>query len=641
MQTRDRRCPPILKAVCRSESRRNRNYNHAGQHLKKNAENVSENGLKEAQPPAKPGFAREKLLLANQPSETTFATKIHAVRTYFTAFAFLAATLCGAQDNTTPTYAEVIAAYEDIARSHPETARLKEVGTTDAGVPLHLLIIDGRGKFDPEQSRHNGDLVWLIMNGIHPGESCGIDASLRFAEKAAENPDKGLVYAIIPVYNVGGALNRNRTSRANQNGPEEYGFRGNDNNYDLNRDFIKADTRNTFAFAEIFHTWQPHFFIDTHTSNGADYGPNMTLIHTVPERLHPMQRTVFTREILPEIFRRCEAAGEPLLPYVNTRGGVPESGIYAFNDLPRYSTGYAALFGTAGITSEAHMLKPYPDRVQAMLTLLETTASVLSERRDNITALKKAADSATASAKEFPTAFRLTAEASSVEFSGYRADTLVSKVTGLSRLRYNRNKPFTEKVPYYRTFAPERSYTLPVAFIIPQSQTEVITRLEANGIALERLEKDEVREVTAHYIESYETAESPYEGHYLHRNTTAVKRRVTVRFRAGDVVVTCNQKGNRYLAHVFDPESPDSFFNWNFFDAFLMRKEYFSAYLFEDTAAEILKRNTMLAKKFEEKKRADADFASDSRAQLDFIYKNSKYSEPEYMRLPIFETDAF
>lgn len=563
------------------------------------------------------------------------------MRTLLTAFLLLTATLCGAQENTTPTYGEVISRYEAVARSHAKTARLTETGQTDAGLPLHLLIIDGSGKFDPEQSRAKGDLVWLIMNGIHPGEPCGIDASLRFAEKAAENPKEGLVYAIIPVYNVGGALNRNRTSRANQNGPEEYGFRGNAKNYDLNRDFIKADTENTFAFAEIFHAWQPHFFIDTHTSNGADYAPNITLIRTVPERLHPMQRTVFSREIIPEIFRRSEAAGEPLLPYVSTRGGVPETGIYAFNDLPRYSTGYAALFGTMGIISEAHMLKPYPDRVQATLTLLETLESVLSERRENLVALKKAAESATAAAKEFPTAFHLTDEASTVEFSGFRADTLPSKVTGLPRLRYNRNKPFTEKVPYYGTFEAERFFTLPAAFIIPQSQMEVIARLKANGIAFERLEKDEVREVTARYIDTYETVNGPYEGHYLHHNTSAFGKKVSVQFRAGDVVVPCNQKGNRYLAHVFDPESPDSFFNWNFFDAFLMRKEYFSDYLFEDTAAEILKRNTMLAKKFEEKKQEDPDFAADSRAQLEFIYKHSKYSEPEFMRLPIFETDHF
>ena len=67
------------------------------------------------------------------------------------------------------------------------------------------------------------------------------------------------------------ALNRNSTTRTNQNGPESYGFRGNARNYDLNRDFIKSDTKNAKTFAQIFHLVQPDVFIDNHVSNGADY----------------------------------------------------------------------------------------------------------------------------------------------------------------------------------------------------------------------------------------------------------------------------------------------------------------------------------------------------------------------------------
>ena len=70
---------------------------------------------------------------------------------------------------------------------------------------------------------------------------------------------KNVVVIAIPVYNIGGLLNRNATSRANQNGPEEYGFRGNARNFDLNRDFIKTDTRNTQAFTQIFHYFSPLF----------------------------------------------------------------------------------------------------------------------------------------------------------------------------------------------------------------------------------------------------------------------------------------------------------------------------------------------------------------------------------------------
>jgi hypothetical protein len=85
---------------------------------------------------------------------------------------------------------------------------------------------------------------------------------------------------VIPVYNVGGALNRNSHTRANQNGPVSYGFRGNARNLDLNRDFIKQDSKNAAAFAEIFHTVNPDVFIDNHVSNGADYQYALTHLFT-------------------------------------------------------------------------------------------------------------------------------------------------------------------------------------------------------------------------------------------------------------------------------------------------------------------------------------------------------------------------
>ena len=54
----------------------------------------------------------------------------------------------------------------------------------------------------------------------------------------------GTVLIYIPVYNVDGALHRQDTSRVNQLGPEQFGFRGNARHPDLNRDFIKADSAN-------------------------------------------------------------------------------------------------------------------------------------------------------------------------------------------------------------------------------------------------------------------------------------------------------------------------------------------------------------------------------------------------------------
>ena len=91
----------------------------------------------------------------------------------------------------------------------------------------------------------------------------------------------------------------------------------------------------------------------------------------------------------------------------------------------------------------------------------------------------------------------------------------------------------------------------------------------------------------------------------------------------------------RYLIETLEPQAPDSYFAWNFFDAMLNRKEYFSNYLFEDLAPEILQNNNSLKEVFEKRKREDPEFAKDPDAMLSFIYTRSKYSEPGYMIYPV------
>jgi hypothetical protein len=66
-----------------------------------------------------------------------------------------------------------------------------------------------------------------------------------------------------------------------------------------------------------------------------------------------------------------------------------------------------------------------------------------------------------------------------------------------------------------------------------------------------------------------------------------------------------------------------------------MQKEYFSSYVFEDIAADILDNNKELRKELDKKKREDEKFANSARAQLDFVYKNSPYYEPTHKLYPV------
>ena len=269
--------------------------------------------------------------------------------------------------NQTTDWASCIAFYETLARTFPQVLRFFPIGTSDNGLPLHAGVVSADGVFDREAIHAAGRPVFFNNNGIHPGEPEGIDACMALVRDFCTQPQRlaalgQTVFLFIPVYNVDGCLNRQATSRVNQLGPEEFGFRANGRNLDLNRDFIKCDSLAAQAFNRFFTAWDPDVMVDTHTSNGADYQYTMTLINTQTDKLGGGLGDFLRDTMLPTIYADMTQRGWPTCPYVNPVKTTPDDGIEDFLEVPRFSTGYAALHHTIGFMPETHMLKPFADR---------------------------------------------------------------------------------------------------------------------------------------------------------------------------------------------------------------------------------------------------------------------------------------
>jgi hypothetical protein len=543
----------------------------------------------------------------------------------------------------TETYASGMAQWEALARKYPEL-ELQTYGPTDSGHPLHLAVLSPQRLFDPAELRRQGFRIVLVNNAIHPGEPDGVDASLRLCRSLLQgSPADSLgktVLAIIPFYNIGGALQRNGTSRVNQEGPEAYGFRGNARNFDLNRDFVKCDTRNAASFAQLFAQWQPDVLVDTHVSNGADYQHVLTYISSQEDKM-PAPLGQYMRESLtPALDTALRRAGFPLTPYVNVWGGTPDQGWPQFLDLPRYSTGYAALHHTVGYMTETHMLKPFRERVLATEAFLRALLAHLRDHGQALSDARAAALAQTLAADSLPLAWRLRPDRiQPIDFHGYEGGYKPSEATGLPRLFYDRGKPFRKPVPWQNRYAPAQWAKLPKAYLIPQAWAEVIERLEWNGVQMERLAHDTTLQAVGYWVEGYETSPEPFEGHYPHRNMKVRRAPLAVAARKGDVLVPARQPAARFLAAVLEPESPDSYACWNFFDIVLQRKEGFSPYVFEEKAAALLAGSDSLRRAFEAKRAADPDFAADGYAQLYFLYEHSQFAEAPYRRLPVFRLE--
>ncbi|MEJ2883809.1 M14 family metallopeptidase [Pedobacter sp. GR22-6] len=537
----------------------------------------------------------------------------------------------------TATYDEVIAHYKLLAKTYPQ-ARLLSYGNTDFGKPLHLLVLSEEKNFDPAAIRKANKRVLLINNGIHPGEPEGIDASMMLARDLLHEKKlpKDVVICIVPVYNIDGIFNRSGTSRANQNGPVAYGFRGNSKNYDLNRDFIKTDSQNSKGFQEIFNTWQPEIFVDTHTSNGADYQYIMTLIPTQKDKLHPVLSEYMTRTMLPYLYAEMKKSGFEMIPYVNSIEETPDAGITGFLESPRYSTGYTTLHNTIGFMPETHMLKEYEQRVASTYRLLEIYINLVQRDTKQIGDNKRKADESVAGQSKFSLEWKLNKQRfTEIEFKGYTSNKKPSEVSGLERLYYDRSAPYTKKIKEWNTFEPAVEIEKPLAYVISQAWDKVIELLKLNRVKLYRLQEDVLIPVESYYIGDFKTMSKPFEGHYLHSGVQLKTVTQDRQFYKGDYLVYTDQAVNRYILETLEPQATDSFFNWNFFDSILGMKEHFSAYVFEDTAAELLKADPSMKKKLEDARAADPEFGKNADAQLDFVYKNSDYYEKTHSRYPI------
>ena len=533
--------------------------------------------------------------------------------------------------NQTTTYEEMVKFYEDLDKNF-ESISVVEKGKDDNGEPIKVVIFDN--------SKKQNIPVTFINNGIHPGESDGIDATMMLIRDLALGKIKvpqNTKVAAIEAYNISGMLRRGKFSRANQNGPEEHGFRGNARNFDLNRDFIKNDTENAKSFQEIFHWLKPIYFIDNHVSNGADYQYTFTYISTNKERLGNSLGTYFHQEMQPKLIQNMEKSKILSVPYVNIHGDTPDEGFPAFMDSPRYATGYTTLFNTLGTVAETHMLKPYKDRVKATYEYMRHSINFVDENYKEIKGKMMEEFTNYQPKSKYTIRWKLdSTKYSFIDFKGYEAGKKPSEISGKPRLFYDRNKPFTRKVKIFDTYKTDKEIVIPSYYIIPKSEGKIIEYLERNKIEMKPLAKDTLISVESYKITDFKTVKNPYEGHYLHYETAVSKKTETLRFKKGDYLVPTKQTGVKFLLETLEPEAIDSYFNWNEFDGILGQKEYFSDYVFEDTAAELLRNNKALKAAFEMKKAVEKDFAENGAAQLEWVYKNSEYYEGTVNQYPIY-----
>jgi hypothetical protein len=540
--------------------------------------------------------------------------------------------------NESFTYEEVIQAFSDLDSAYSTVKLFETSFKTDVGRNLHIAVYNSDQRFTADSITTAEKTVVFINNAIHPGESCGVDASVKLFEYLGENYKqfKDVIVVAIPVYNIGGMLNRSPYKRSGQPGPVECGFRGNYQHLDLNRDFIKADALNTMGFIQIFQHWKPHVFMDTHTTNGSDHQYTVSLISSQRAKMNPVLAKYMAEEMEPAIYEAMKEQNREIVPYVYTMDKTLDKGIKDFLETPRYSSGYTNLFNCLSFISEAHKYKPFEQRVLHTYTLLKTLVEYSNSNSQILVELKTKADKVMFDQSYYPLNWSLdTTEHESLSFNAFDWDFVKSNVTGQKRINYNTAQPKNITIPHFRTYIGQDVVEVPDYYVIPQAYPRLIQLLKINGVSLSYLQKDTVIEGEMYKLEDVQSLNKPYEKHFLHKHVHVTPSKQHVKFYRGDVIVSTQQKAKRFLVETLEPHAADSYFRWNYFDNVLQQKEWFSEFAFDEIAEKLLENDALLKRQFEEKRMGDSSFSNSHFAQLYWIFKRSPYYEAEYNRYPV------
>ncbi|MGB9079624.1 MAG: M14 family metallopeptidase [Terracidiphilus sp.] len=550
---------------------------------------------------------------------------------------------------TTPDDAETVAYLERVAAAAPDQVKIENFGKTGEARDLKIVIVSKDGVFDPAAIHASGRAILLVQNAIHAGEMDGKDACLALLRDMVITKSRAallehVVFVFIPVYNIDGHERRSAYNRINQNGPQVIGWRGNGNNINLNRDYMKADAPETRAFLKMFHRWLPDFFVDNHVTDGADFQYDVTFNVDVTPDVAPATAKWIRDEVTPDLERQLDAAGHVAFPtLIDLNDDTdPAKGLRFTDSPPRFSTGYMILEDRPGLLVELHMLKDYKTRVTGNYEILRALLEVMNRDAARLIALNRQADDDAAMLGahalgngRFPLAIEASGETTPVEFRGYQYTRSLSEVSGTMWVRYS-HQPWNATLPLATGARVAASTIPPAGYIVPPQWAHVIEVLAAHDVAMRKTTAPWTGKVERYRCAGMEWQGPPFEGrHPIFRGEGAGVEpgrfgaceltTETMTFPAGSVVVALNQRLSKVAIQWLEPEAPDSALRWGFFDPIFEQREYGEAYVLEKLARENMEKDPALKAEFERRVESDPRFAASPEARLEFFYDRSPW----------------
>jgi hypothetical protein len=228
-----------------------------------------------------------------------------------------------------------------------------------------------------------------------------------------------------------------------------------------------------------------------------------------------------------------------------------------------------------------------------------------------------------------------------IDFRGYAYTRKQSPLSGEMVTTYDPATPQIWHVPFRRdvepslkVIAPRSGYIVPAGFA-----TEILQKLKLHNLRFERFTAGGERMLVEVFRATRaDFSSAPFEG----------RMRVTLmgawKSEARDVppsslFIPIRQARARLVMALFEPQAPDSFAAWGFFNGCFEQKEYMEPYVAEIVALEILNRDPQLAVAFNRKLAEDPAFAANGAARLEFFQRRHASWDERFGMYPVYRLE--
>lgn len=484
--------------------------------------------------------------------------------------------------------------YDDVLRFFAELqrrstlVRIETFGHSEEGRGLPLVILADPPISNPRDARASGKPVIFVFANIHAGEVEGKEAMQHIARRIVLGDlrpllDK-LIILVAPIYNADGNEKISVMNRTAQNGPlGGVGVRENSKGLDLNRDYMKLESKEAQSLVALFNRWDPHLTVDLHTTNGSYHGYHLTYSIPLNPTVDPRIIAYHRERMMPEITNAMLAQHKfRTYYYGNFEGEAPKPGEpdkrrwEAFTHQPRIGQNYVGFRNRFTILSEAYSYLDFRRRVEVTEAFVEEILKYSASHGVEMAHLANQVDLETIRRGLTGPPFQMGVEYEMKPLPK-PVEILVGEVTKVNNPRSGREMtvmledkftPF--KMQDYGLFAAKRSVIAARAYLFRREDgtRAVIEKLLQHGIAVEELTEPLTTEVESFVIDSIKKASRPFQGHTAITLTGKYKKE-TIEFPAGSIIVRTAQPLGTLAAYLLEPESDDGLTSWNFLDSYL------------------------------------------------------------------------